>query len=670
MTKLSNSVTVFIAVLLTYQVAVPAAPADTTGLRSLLNQGIAHYNAEKYWDARQIFQTINARPQAENPFLTTSALMLVKTNYHLGEAETSESLARKFLKDYPDSKYAGEVKKTLAEVLLSQGKYQEALLVYLSLLEICTDQELLNSCEDYLDKLLDFYLSSAEIRTLQATCANDFCRQYLTIKLAEKLHNEGDTKQALTELNLLPGRLDNKYLRDQFQIVEQQLKKPAVSRKYIGVILPLTGANANVGQKILKGLKYAIDDFRKNSGINVVALVLDNRGDGYQSIRQAEFLAKNPRVLAIFGPVLTENAALVAVIANQYHIPMLTPTASGSQLTALGPYIFQANVDYENLGHFLGMYSARVGRVKTVASVSSADEFGKEFTDAYCRAIDEYGGQVVSQQWYQGEPADLKYQVDNIRLTAIDRFVAHFDEKYNLAKNQLVNLARTDPRFRNDTLRIAVGDQQCLIFKPDTTYRLSIPETLIMTGLMQATDFEIPKRDTTTFPHGLVDGFLLPARANDASLIVPQLVYYDIRGKLYGSANWNDPDLLKKNRDILQELRFISDYYIDTDSRRYKTVAADFLKKMGSEPGRIELYGFDTMNALLSVVKDTPANRESIRRGLLEMPVYRGICRNISFQGNRPRVNSCAYILGYEREKVRPVAVIENGNLIGNDSVR
>jgi len=91
---------------------------------------------------------------------------------------------------------------------------------------------------------------------------------------------------------------------------------------------------------------------------------------------------------------------------------------------------------------------------------------------------------------------------------------------------------------------------------------------------------------------------------------------------------------------------------------------------MGSEPGRIELYGFDTMNALLSVVKDTPANRESIRRGLLEMPVYRGICRNISFQGNRPRVNSCAYILGYEREKVRPVAVIENGNLIGNDSVR
>jgi len=669
MSQLSKSIIILIAVLLVFQLSCPAAqPANK--MHNLLDEGVACFNAEKYWDAQKIFENINASAPADNPLLTTSAMLLVKTNYRLGEVRKSETLARAFLTAYPNSRYIGEVKITLAEVFLSQGRYPEALGVYLDLLKTCTDPALLGICEDNLDKLSDFYLESGEIIALRQAAAGEFEKQYLTIKLAEKYHAEGAGKQALEELRQLPARLINNYLRDQLQAAESQIKKNPTSRTYIGVILPLTGANAPTGQKVLNGVKYAIANYRKNSSVDIAALVLDNRGDAVQSLKHAEFLAKNPKVLAIFGPLLTENATLVATVANQYHIPMITPTASGSQLASLGPYIFQANVDYENLGRFLGMYSVKVGGVKTVASLSPADEFGKEFTDAYCRTIDEYGGQVVSQQWYHGEPSDLKLQINTMRLKVIDQFIAHFDEKFNLARNQLIEMAQSDPRFRNDTLRIAVGDQQCIIFKPDTTYRLSLQETLIMTGLMKRTDFEIPKRDTVTFPQGLVDGFLIPARANDASLIVPQLTYYDIHGNLYGSANWNDPELFQKNRDILRNLRFISDYYIDTESRSYRQMAADYTKIFRSEPGRLEWYGYDTMNAILSVLNAGIGTRESIRSGLNEMPVYRGICRNISFKGNRPRVNSCAFILSFERDRIRPVAVIENGVIIGDQVVR
>jgi len=46
------------------------------------------------------------------------------------------------------------------------------------------------------------------------------------------------------------------------------------------------------------------------------------------------------------------------------------------------------------------------------------------------------------------------------------------------------------------------------------------------------------------------------------------------------------------------------------------------------------------------------------------MPTYHGICRNISFKGNRSRVNSCAFILSFDNGLIRPVAIIENGVLV------
>nr|MBP7887240.1 ABC transporter substrate-binding protein [Candidatus Neomarinimicrobiota bacterium] len=204
----------------------------------------------------------------------------------------------------------------------------------------------------------------------------------------------------------------------------------------------------------------------------------------------------------------------------------------------------------------------------------------------------------------------------------------------------------------------------CFVFKPDTTYRLSIQDALIMTGLMKSTDFEPLDPDTITFPPGIVDGLLIPSRANDARLIVPQLIYYDIRIPIFGSANWNEPELLRKNQAVLQNLYFISDYYIETESDNYRQMAVDFKKNFGKEPERMELYGYDTMNALLTVIKSGAHTRESLRQGLLAMPVYHGLCRNISFQGNRPRINSCAFLLGFKQNKIQPVAIIENGAII------
>lgn len=628
----------------------------------LFQTGITFYNAEKYYDAQQIFQQLSSL-SSNNRLYSVSQFMLIKIAYRLGDWEKCRQLANNFLGEHPNSRYTYDVKYLLAELALAQEQYSAAFQQYLLLLPIANEPQL-DKIDDALTLLANNFSALSDLRSARDATNNDLVSKYLTIRLAERYHLDGDTKQATRELQSLSGLLQPSFLRKCYNSVEAKLKKPPLPPQYIGVILPLSGANATIGQKILNGLKFALIQHRQKYGNTIGAIVIDNRSEIALTVKAAETLAQNPRVIALFGPISSEEATVMALIANRYRLPMITPTASSSQLTTLSPYVFQANLDYENTGRFLALYSIQVSKVKTIASISPVDEFGKDVTDAFCRTVDEFGGQVISQQWYLTEPVDLKHQINAIRQVATDHLQAEINRSMQAAHARLIKLVQTDRRFANDTVRFVVGNEYCYIFKKDTTIRLKMKEALIYTGLMHPEDFEIPKRDTIIFSPKLINGFLLPSRAADVNLILPQLTYYDIKVPIFASANWNDPHLLKSYKTIQQNLRFISDYYFDTESRTYKNFVANYKAAFKSEPGRFELYGYDTMKAILQQMEGKRLDRNTLYQSLLNMPVYHGIARNISFSGNRPRVNSCAFIMGYGGTRFVPVATIENGRLI------
>jgi len=420
---------------------------------------------------------------------------------------------------------------------------------------------------------------------------------------------------------------------------------------------------APIGNSILNGVRYAVNQFRANNDIDVTAIAIDNRGEVVESIKKVEYLCNNPKIKAIFGPVTSENTIAVAAVANQRKVPQISPTATSSEISTLGPYIFQANVDFENLGRFLGEYANSVSKVMTVASISPADEFGKEITDAFCRTIDERGGHIVSQQWYHGAPEELKYQFSDIRMAGLNIIHKKLEEKIEAGKQKLLEYTISDSLWLTDSIYVDIYGDQYRIFKTDSVYIVNLKKALILTGIMDSTEFMIPKEDSLEFRITSIDGLFVPAYASDLKMLIPQLEYYNLSAEIFGSANWNDPEMLKKHPVIARQLTFISDYYIDKESRFYKNFERNYSRLIGSPPGRFDLYGYDTMRALLSVFYNSDNSRETIRKRLAQMPTYRGICRNISFRGNRPRVNSCAFIIKIEGDRAKPVAAIENGDL-------
>jgi ABC-type branched-subunit amino acid transport system substrate-binding protein len=633
-------------------------------LQVLFQQGVRYYNEERYWDALNIFEQLNDITKTENRLLSASGLMLIKTYFRLGELDHAIQLGLDYVRLYKNSQYLDDAEYALGEAYLIYGSYEQAILHYLNVMQISDQPQLRNLSKQTIEMLIDLFISTENLTKIRDDCDNDFQRIFLSLKLAEKYHSDGDSKKAESEMRSLRSLIKGSDFMDEYNATMEQLRNRAREKIYIGVILPLSGPMADVGTSILNGVRYALHQFRANYERDVAAIVVDNRSEVVESIRKVEYLCNNPKVKAIFGPVSSENTIAAAAVANQHNVPLIAPTATSSQISSLGQYVFQANVDYENLGQFIGDYGARTFHCKTVASLAPADEFGKEMTDAFCIAVDNAGGQIVSQQWYHGSPVELKYQFSMIRQAGLDisrNLINQKIEKSLLRLNQYVN---SDSFQQATQIYVDLYGDKYRIFKGEEIYLADQHQALILTGLMDSTEFLIPKEDSLEYRITSIDGLLVPAYASDLKLLIPQLEYYNLNAKIFGSANWNDPALLKDHPKISKNLIFVSDYYIDQDSRFYQNFERYYSRLLGVKPTRFDLYGYDTMRALLSVFTESDCTREAIRKKLSQMPKYNGICRNISFRGNRPRVNSCAFIMKFENGHAVPIAAIENGDLV------
>jgi len=643
--------------------AQPDTVAQVDSQKVVFMKGVSLYNSMRYYEALQVFQELTQIPMAENHYLSAAEMMLVKTYLRLGQYDQAIATGYDFESFYEESAYMDDVRYSIAEALLSKGQYRDAMLYFMNVLKATDDDQLRYKCRQAIDTIVDLFLTVEDLKQIETSISGNFYDFILHLKLAERYSTEGDEREAKKQLSYARHLMEGELYSQEYMKTSHRLEEGAGSNIYIGVILPLSGSLESVGQEILNGVRYAIHRFRESTGRNLAAIVMDNRGDMVRTIKLAEYLARNPKVKAIFGPVSSENAIALAALANQIKIPMITPTATHSDLTELGPYTFQANVDFENLGYFIGKYSTLYAGIRTVASLSPVDEYGKDMTDAFSKAVDENGGRIVSQQWYSDKPEDLKLQFRNIRRAGLELHRQQFTEKVTTMKDSLQLLSQVDSLWQSDSLYLVYSDTLCHVFVNDTIFRMTPEEALVYTGLMDSSEFEIPEEDSLEYEITTIQGLFMPVHANDLEMIVPQLAYYNLQTTILGSGNWDDPELYREKRSLLTGIRFISDYYINQRASDYKYFAMQYSDLMGGTPGRFELYGYDTMQALLMAFQQDEVIRDGVQEFLSSMPIYEGICRNISFQGNRPGVNSCAFILTFSGDSLQPVAVIKKDEI-------
>lgn len=164
----------------------------------------------------------------------------------------------------------------------------------------------------------------------------------------------------------------------------------------IGVLAPLTGVNAAVGQSVANAANLAVLDLRDP---RLRVIVEDTAAGPVTAAERA--IASGARIFA--GPLLSSNVSAVAPVAQASRVPVLALSNDASLATG-GTFVmgYQADQEVERVVRF-----AREQGVRRFAALVPQGRYGELVARALRTALRDTGGELVALETYPRDRAKL-----------------------------------------------------------------------------------------------------------------------------------------------------------------------------------------------------------------------------------------------------------------------
>ena len=169
-----------------------------------------------------------------------------------------------------------------------------------------------------------------------------------------------------------------------------------IARERVALLVPLSGANAGVGQSIANATQLALLD-TKNERVRITTYDT-NLGAG--AAAQRAIAEGNALIL---GPLLAEDVRAVVPVASRAGVPVISfsndtsVAGNGAYLMGYAPAQSIARVvDY-----------ARGQGIESFAGLVPNGLYGERASTSFLRAVESAGGQVVTLQTYDRAPGSM-----------------------------------------------------------------------------------------------------------------------------------------------------------------------------------------------------------------------------------------------------------------------
>ena len=191
----------------------------------------------------------------------------------------------------------------------------------------------------------------------------------------------------------------------------------------IGTIYAMSGDKAAIGENILRGIDFAVDEINKAGGVNGRMLEVvrgDHAGDAATGKSEAERLITQEHVDVMMGCHMSTVTEVVAQVCQQYGVPMITAISTLDKLSdeehKSYDYFFRLcplnSVYVEDMLKYLKDSEEQTGEaIKTVAIFTDKAAIGQELIRCVNLFADKYGLEVLGEVDYSGGAADLSAQV-------------------------------------------------------------------------------------------------------------------------------------------------------------------------------------------------------------------------------------------------------------------
>jgi len=165
----------------------------------------------------------------------------------------------------------------------------------------------------------------------------------------------------------------------------------------IGVVLPYSGVNADLGNQMDKAFDLYVKLHAQDIAPHKVELVKRDEGppSGAAAKTVVTELITNDKVKIVTGFSFSPSAIAAAPVVTQAKVPMFIANAGTAWITNLSPYIVRFSFSMWHHGYPMGTYAAQKLSCKTAAMGYTDFPPGKDSTEAFKTGFEKAGGKVV-----------------------------------------------------------------------------------------------------------------------------------------------------------------------------------------------------------------------------------------------------------------------------------
>jgi|GEM_PF-1790965 ABC-type branched-subunit amino acid transport system substrate-binding protein len=526
------------------------------------SDGLILYKEKKFLEAYAIFSNVYATFPL-NQRTTASYVMASKSLFNNKEFERAAQTIETFFLHFPDSKFSDEARFLLAKCYVQHNQHLPAFRTYLSLIEdTCSMYRItaLASSEKFAETKLSLPLLEQIAKNEQWKIANQYLLFYLLKKNAS-LGNISEATRLLDSLKKIPLESQLKKRVTQFSLAAEKIYRFAV-------LLPLSGASADIGKSVLEGIQSALREVQKNfyRNIRLELLVRDTKQEPFTASLKVEELARDSSVIGILGPLFTNECIAAAANAQQHAIPLLIPASPADTFSSFGSYIFQLTPSYETQGKAMASYVANELQLKNVVVLSANEQHAISSAKGFQKGTEQWEGNVLALEYFPSNTINLK--------------------------EQMISILKTTKGKKIDALYVSLGTSE------------------------------------------------------DIGIVMAQLKYYNIRGRVFGNGEWNQRSHLFLYKLDADGVTFSSDYFENEEQLRAIILT---LKK---RPQKFFTYGYDAFMTLYRQAEKTPS-RKQIAEQLPFLQKFQNVHTSVIFQ--KKQTNRFIHILQFSNGEIKKI---------------
>jgi branched-chain amino acid transport system substrate-binding protein len=227
------------------------------------------------------------------------------------------------------------------------------------------------------------------------------------------------TNRALLTLGLFSLLLTGSCIKKDGASSNSATNSPEGSEILIGEYGSMTGSESTFGVSTHKGVLMAIDEVNKAGGIKGKKIQLkhyDDQGQAAEAVTTMTKLITQDKVSLVIGEVASSRSIAAGAIAQQYKIPMVSPSSTNPKVTQVGDYVFRVCFIDPFQGAVMARFAINNLKLKRAAVFRDIKaDYSVGLANFFLEEYKKMGGEVVADVSYASGDMDFKSQLTSIK---------------------------------------------------------------------------------------------------------------------------------------------------------------------------------------------------------------------------------------------------------------